>query len=71
MLNILLIIDPCNYFSRPGLSWDAMFNMTKIKLELISDIDMHLFVEKWMRGGISYFAKRYSTTYNKYMKIIW
>ena len=37
-----------------------MRDMTDIELELVSDIDMHLFVEKEMRGGISYIAKRYS-----------
>ena len=29
---------------------------------------MHLFIEKGMRGGISYIAKRHSKTNNKYMK---
>ena len=32
-------LDPCHYFSSPGLSWDAMFKMTGIKLEKISDMD--------------------------------
>ena len=50
-------LDPCHYFSNPGLSWDAMLKMTEIELELISDIDMHLLIEKGMRGGISYIAK--------------
>ena len=61
-------LDPCNYFSSPGLSWDAMLKMTKIELDLISDIDMHLFIEKGMRGGISYIAKRHSKANNKYME---
>ena len=47
-------LDPCHYFSSPGLSWDAVLKMTKIELDLISDIDMHLFIEKGRRGGISY-----------------
>ena len=50
-------LDPCHYFSSPGLSWDAMLKMTRIELYLISDYDMHLFIEKGMRGGISYIAK--------------
>ena len=60
-------LDPCHYFSSPGLSWDAMLKMTGIELELISGICMHLFIEKGIRGGISYIAKRYSKANNKYM----
>ena len=59
-------LDPCHYFSSPGLSWDAMLKMTGIELELISDIDMHMFIEKGMRGGISYIAKTHSKANNKY-----
>ena len=44
-----------------------MLKMTKIELKLISDIDMHLFIEKGMRGGISYIAKRHSKANNKYL----
>ena len=44
-------LNPCYYFSSPGLSWDAILKMTGIKLELISDVDIHLFIEKGMRGG--------------------
>ena len=58
-------LDPCHYFSAPGLSWDAMLKMTKVKLEKISDADIHLFIEKGMRGGISYSAKRYSKANNE------
>ena len=61
-------LDPCHYFSSPGLSWDAMLKLTGIELEKISDIDMYLFIEKGLRGGISYIAKRYSEANNKYMK---
>ena len=59
-------LDPCHYFSLPGLSWDAMLKMTKVELEKISDADIHLFIEKGMRGGISYASKRYSKANNKY-----
>ena len=55
-------LDACHYFSSPGLSSDAMFKMTEIELELVSDIDMHLVIEKGMRGGISSIAKRFSKT---------
>jgi len=61
-------LDPCHYMTSPGLAWDAMLKMTKIHLELISDIDMQLFIEKGLRGGISYIAHRHGKANNKYMK---
>ena len=61
-------LDPYHYFGSPVLSSDGMLKMTRIELELISDIYMYLFVEKGMRGGISYIAKRYSKANNKYMQ---
>ena len=61
-------LDPCHYFSSPGLSWDAMLKMTGVKVKKISDIGIYLFIEKGLRGGISYIAKRYSKANNKYMK---
>ncbi|KAL9979362.1 hypothetical protein ACROYT_G017015 [Oculina patagonica] len=61
-------LDPCHYFTSPGLSWDAMLKMTDIKLELMTDVDMYQFIELGMRGGISYIAHRYGIANNKYMK---
>ena len=39
-------LDPCHYFSSPGLSWDVMLNMTSVKLEKISDINNTYFLKK-------------------------
>ena len=39
-------LDPCHYFSAPGLSWDAMLKMAKIELEKISDPDYIFLLKK-------------------------
>ena len=62
-------LDLCHYFSAPGLSWDEMLKMTGVKLETISDIDKYLFIEKELKGWISYTAKRYAKGNNKYMNL--
>ena len=63
-------LDPClyldPYFSDPGLSWDAKLKISKVVLGKISDADMHIYIERAMRGGISYISKRYSKADNKY-----
>ena len=61
-------MDPCHYFTSPGLSWDDMLKMTGIKLELVTDIDMFQFIEKGLRGVTSYIANRYGKENNKNMK---
>ena len=60
-------LDPLWYYTSPGLAWDACLKLTDIKLDLISDPDMYLFVEKGIRGGISTITKRYAAANNKYM----
>ena len=61
-------LDPCHYFTSPGLSWDAMLKMTKVKLELMTDINTYKFIEKGMHGGVSYIANRYGKANDKYME---
>ena len=59
-------LDPCHYFRAPGLLWDAMLKMTKVKLEKISDPDKYIFVEQGMRGRVCYINKRYSKANSEY-----
>ena len=60
-------LDPVHSFSTPGLSWDAMLNITKTSFELITDIDMYLMGESGLRGGVKYVADRISKHNNKYL----
>ena len=57
-------LDPLRYYTVPGLSWDALLKLTKIDLELLTDIDMHIFIEKGIRGGISMVSKRQAKVNN-------
>ena len=59
---------PSRFLSARALSWNAMLKMTKVELELISDVQMYLFPEKGMRGGLSYISKRYNEANKKYLK---
>ena len=57
-------LDPAHYFTSPGLSWDALLKKTGVELELFTDHEMHLFVERGIRGGISMVSKRYAKANN-------
>ena len=61
-------LDPANFLSAPGLAWQAALKKTKVKLDLLTDIDMLLMVEKGIRGGICHSIYRYAKANNKYMK---
>ena len=61
-------LDPAYFLSAPGLAWQACLKKTGVKLELITDIDLLLMVEKGIRGGICHAIHRYAKANNKYMK---
>ena len=60
-------LDPAHYYTAPGLAWDAALKVTEVKLELLSDMDMLLMVERCIRGGVSMISNRYGKANNKYM----
>ena len=61
-------LDPVKFLSASGLAFQAALKKTKVKLDLLTDIDMLLMVEKGIRGGICHSIYRYAKANNKYMK---
>ena len=53
-------LDPAHYYTAPGLAWDAALKYTQVKLDTLTDINHHLFIEKGMRGGIAMITHRYA-----------
>ena len=61
-------LDPAHFLSAPGLAWQTCLKKTGVELELLTDNDMLLMVEKGIRGGICHAIHRYAKANNKYMK---
>ena len=61
-------LDLAHFLSAPGLAWQACLRKTDVRLELITDPDMLLIVEKGIRGMICHAIHRYAKANNKYMK---
>ena len=64
-------LDSEKFHSAPGLTWKAVFKKTKVKLDLLTDIDillMVLMVEKGIREGICHSIYPFAKASNKYMK---
>ena len=58
-------LDPANFYTSPGLAWQAALKKTGVRLELLTDPDMHLFIEKGLRGGMAVITKRYAKANHK------
>ena len=60
-------LDALHYYTSPGLAWHAMLKYTGVELDLISDPDMYLMIERGIRGGVSSIMKRHSEANHKYL----
>ena len=45
-------LGPARFLTAPGLAWQAALKKTKVKQDLMTDIDMLLMAEKGIRGRI-------------------
>ena len=61
-------LDPAHFLSESGLTWQACLKETGIRVEVLTDADMLLMVEKVIRGEICHAVYRYAIANNKYMK---
>ena len=61
-------LEPAHFLSAPGLAWQVCLKKTGVKLELLTNNDMLLVVEKGIRGGICHAIHRYAKANNKYIK---
>ena len=66
--NEIYELDPAQFLSASGLEWQACLKKTRVKLDLLTDNDMLLTVEKGIRGGICHSIHRYEKGNNKYLK---
>ena len=60
-------LDPSYFVSTPGLAFEAMVKCTKVKLELLTDIEMVLMVEKVICGGLTQVVKRHAVANHRYL----
>ena len=60
-------LDPAYFVSTPGLALEAMLKITKVKLELFTDIDMVLMTENGIRGGLTQVVEKYGVANDKYL----
>ena len=60
-------LDPGHYYTIPGYTWDCMLKYTGCRLETVQDVDILMFIEKGIRGGVSQCCNRFSQANNKYL----
>ena len=64
-------LDPAHFLSAPGLSWEAALKQTKIRLELLTDIDMLMFIGSGLMGGVALVSTQYAKANNPRLEENW
>ena len=59
-------MDPAHYITAPSLSWAACLKMTGVEIELMTDIDMAIYIDKGLIDGVSAILHPYSKANNKF-----
>ena len=63
-------VDSAHFLSTPGLAWQAALKKTKVKLDILTDIDLLFLVEEGDRGGIYHAIHQYHVIHNNTWKIL-
>ena len=61
-------LDPSHFYSLPSLSWIAALKKTGVTLQIFSDMDMAMFIDRALTGGIAMIAHPFAKANNPYMK---
>ena len=61
-------LDPACFHSAHGLAWQRALKKAKVKLDLLTDIDMLFMVEKGIRGRLHHSIYQYAKANSKYLK---
>ena len=61
-------LDSAHNYTFTSLSWQAALKMTKVELDLFTDIDQYLFIKKGIRGGVAMIGHQYARANNPGME---
>ena len=61
-------LEPCHFFSIPGLAWSAALKVSDVKLDLLTNVDDYQFFEFGIRGGMCGVNRRFCKANNPNVK---
>ena len=60
-------LDPVHYYTVPGLALDAALKLTRVELELLTDLEMYMFMEENIRAGVTMISHRHAEANNPFV----